>query len=156
PVSARVRTPARRAYVEGRSMAQRYPSFYGGGQLLTFMEVYKLCLRSYDDLDPGQQLEEEGAKWTGEHAVEEGPSAAYIIKKDKGWNAIVYRGTDERADWINDNIPNGLGNAHPPQYKRGKEIAAQHGAGRVLLGHSLGGGIATYASAYLGLAACTI
>ena len=41
----------------------RYPGFYGGGQLLTFMEVYKLCLRSYDNLNTGQFLDEEGGKW---------------------------------------------------------------------------------------------
>jgi hypothetical protein len=137
-------------------MGQRYPGFYGSGQLFTFMEVYRLCVRSYDNLDPGQQLDELGAKWEVEHAWEEGNFAAYAIKKPGSWNALVFRGTDGKGDWLGDNIPNALGNGHPPQYKRGREIAAAHGAGRVLLGHSLGGGIATYASAHHGIAAATI
>jgi hypothetical protein len=134
----------------------RYPGFYGSGHLLTFMEVYKLCLRSYDNLNPGQVLDEEGGKWKVESEFEVGAFAAYVIKKEGGWHALVFRGTDDKTDWLRDNIPNGLGNAHPPQYQRGLSIAAQVGHGKVLVGHSLGGGIATYASAHLRLAAATI
>ena len=137
-------------------MGQRYPGFYGNGQLLTFMEIHRLCVRSYDNLDPGQEIVEDGAKWIVEQQFEEGSFAAYIIKKPAAWNVIVFRGTDDKGDWIRDNASNGLGNVHPPQYKRGAEIAAAHGAGRVLLGHSLGGGIATYASAHHGVPAATI
>ncbi len=134
----------------------RYASFYGGGQLMTFMEVYSLCVNSYSNLQYGQELTGTGTKWTVQRVVENRGFMAYKIKKEGGWTAMVFRGTDDPRDWVYNNIANALGSTRPPQYVSGDDLVSKWGAGCVLVGHSLGGGIATFASAFSGLPAVTI
>lgn len=140
-------------------MSQPYASFYGGGQIMTFMEVYSLCVHSYSDLRAGQELTGTGTTWTVEQVIENHGFMAYKIRKHGGWYAIVFRGTnfeDAGGDWLRNNIANALGHTRPPQYVSGEDLVSKHGAGKILVGHSLGGGIAMFASAFHGLPAATI
>lgn len=137
----------------------RYESAYGNGNVMTFMEVYSLCVHSYSDLRAGQELTGTGTTWTVEQVIENHGFMAYKIKKEGGWYAIVYRGTnfeDFGGDWLRNNIANALGVTRPPQYVSGEDLASKHGQGKILVGHSLGGGIAMFASAFHGLPAATI
>ena len=85
----------------------RYPSFYGGGQLMTFMEVYSLCVNSYSNLQYGQELTGTGTKWTVQRVVENRGFMAYKIKKENGWTAMVFRGTDDPhpGHWLPTAVP---------------------------------------------------
>lgn len=135
----------------------RYPDVFFGTNLMTFEEARMLCQYSYSSLEPGQTIEGEGVQWTvaAKHTV--GGFAAYVIDKPDGFRAIVYRGTVDWRGWILNNIPNMFGMLRPPQYDTGVAIASQYNQwNTMLVGHSLGGGIATYASAHLGLPAVTI
>jgi len=134
----------------------RYPNVYALGHLMTFEEVHGLCSKSYDNLNVGQRLQGEGATWTVENEWEDGGFAAYKIRKAGGWTAMVFRGTDDWRDWVFNNLANAMGSGHPPQYRSGSRIVASHGQGAILVGHSLGGGIATYASAIHGNPAVTV
>ncbi|MCA9704684.1 MAG: DUF2974 domain-containing protein [Myxococcales bacterium] len=133
-----------------------YPNFFARGQKMTFAEIHALCTRSYDDLNPRQQIPFGGSTWVVESQWEYGRFAAYRIRKPGAWTAVVYRGTDDYKDWIIDNASNALGSGHPPQYQMGSRIAGTLDRSVILVGHSLGGGIATYASAYHGNPAVTI
>lgn len=138
-------------------MSGRYPSFATrNGQLMTFMEVYSLCVNSYRDLQPGQVLTGTGTRWVVDNCFINRGFAAYNIRKDGGWHALVFRGTDGARDWVYNNLANALGRTRPPQYVSGEDVVSRYGAGKILVGHSLGGGIATFASAYHGLPAATI
>lgn len=123
---------------------------------MTFREARALCQHSYKNLRAGQKVEVEKAAWTVERTYDVGGFAAYQISKPNGWNAVVYRGTCNWQGWVLNNLPNMLGWERPPQYLTGAQIAASQPAGTILVGHSLGGGIATYASAQHGMPAVTI
>lgn len=133
----------------------QYPNFFARGHKMTFAEIHALCTQSYNNLNAGQRITFQGTTWIVESEWETGSFAAYLIRKPGGWRALVFRGTDNRGDWV-DNASNALGNGHPYQYKLGARITANVGKDVILVGHSLGGGIATYASAYHGNPAVTI
>jgi len=126
---------------------------------MTFMEVMSLCHHSYSDLRARQELNGTGTTWIVEQVIENQGFMAYKIRKQGGWYAIVFRGTnfeDFGGDWLRNNIANLLGVTRPPQYVSGEDLASKHGQGKILVGHSLGGGIAMFASAFHGLPAATI
>ncbi|MEM9461540.1 MAG: hypothetical protein AAGF11_45670 [Myxococcota bacterium] len=123
---------------------------------MTFMEVFSLVVNSYRDLQAGQTLTGTGTRWVVDNVFENRGFKAYNIRKDGGWHALVFRGTDGARDWLYNNIQNALGNTRPPQYVSGEYITSHFGAGKILVGHSLGGGIATFASAFHGVPAVTL
>ncbi len=134
----------------------RYQGFYASGNEISFDEALGLCQASYTDLEPGSQIPARDGTWTVERKMATGGFAAYTIRKAGGWTAAVYRGTANWQGWMFNNLPNMLGMPNPPQYDSGLEFARQHPPNTILVGHSLGGGIATYASAHLGNPAVTI
>ncbi|MEM9463376.1 MAG: alpha/beta fold hydrolase [Myxococcota bacterium] len=134
----------------------KYPNFYARGQKMTFAEIHALCSQSYNNLNARQRIAVGGSTWIVESEWEHGRFAAYLIRKPGGWRALVFRGTDDYKDWVIDNAGNALGNGHPPQYRWGSQITRVVGKDVILVGHSLGGGIATYASAHHGNPAVTI
>lgn len=71
---------------------------------------------------------------------------------------IVYRGTDmaTHQDWGTNIVENALGSRAVDQYVGALDIATKYGSGCLLVGHSLGGGMAAYASVYTGLPAATV
>ncbi len=134
----------------------RYSSVYAGGHLMTFMEVYSLVVNSYRNLQAGQTLTGTGTRWVVDNVFVNRGFTAYNIRKDGGWSVLLFRGTDDPRDWVYNNIANALGNPRPPQYVSGEDIVSRYGAGKILVGHSLGGGIATFASAFHGVPAVTL
>lgn len=137
-------------------MPHQYPHFFARGQKMTFAEIHALCVHSYSNLDARQAVSHGNTRWVVDSEWEYGHFAAYRIRKPGAWTALVYRGTDDAKDWVIDNASNALGSGHPPQYRLGAKLARLVGRDVILVGHSLGGGIATYASAFNGNPAVTI
>jgi hypothetical protein len=147
----------------GYERAMSYQSFHDkAGNVLTFREVYELCQRSYDDFSGANRqrtLTIAGTEVELEHAFATGGLlggfAAIVVKKRNGWRALVYRGSDDPRDWVLNNIPGAISPVPPPQYIEGLAHCVAHRPS-VVVGHSLGGGIAMYAGAMTGTSAVTI
>lgn len=134
-----------------------YQDFYDrAGNRMSFLEVLDLCKRSYTIKDADHEVEIAGTSMPIEARKISGGFAAYKIRKPKGWTAIVFRGSDDWRDWVLNNVPGAITPVPPPQYGTGRQMADEHGRSCVLVGHSLGGGIASYAAAQQGMHAATI
>lgn len=134
-----------------------YQDFHDrGGNRMTFLEVLDLCKQSYTITATQRTVSIAGAEMTIDAREISGGFAAYKITKRNGWTAIVFRGSDDWRDWVLNNIPGAIIPVPPPQYGAGRRMAGEHGKQCVLVGHSLGGGIATYAAAQHGMHAATI
>lgn len=134
-----------------------YEDFYDrGGNRMSFLEVLDLCKRSYSITPTDRNVVVAGTMMSIDAREISGGFAAYKISKPNGWTAIVFRGSDDWRDWVLNNVPGAVTPAPPPQYGSGRRMAEQHGEGCVLVGHSLGGGIASYAAAQQGMHAATI
>lgn len=143
-----------------------YQSFFdNAGNELTFREVYDLCDCSYRDFTPegnerrpdevtiaGQQMRLEAVHETGGPL---GGFAAIVVQKPRSWRALVFRGSDDPRDWVLNNIPGAVIPVPPPQYLEGLAHAMFHRPS-VVVGHSLGGGIAAYAACMTWGCAATI
>lgn len=83
-----------------------------------------------------------------------GYKATVLESATTGQAYLVFNGTDQTIDWVT-NVAQALG-LIPPQYSRAaaeaRAFAARYPGGQIL-GHSLGGGLASYASALTGLPA---
>lgn len=127
--------------------------------MLSFQDLFDLCTLSYEDLGNQRLIYRFSKPLTLEHAQVHGDFAAYELRAPDlgGWNAIVFRG---RKDWRGflGGLPGTLGQGPTPlpEYERGLDYVTQRGRGKILVGHSLGGGIAAYVAATLGLPAATI
>jgi hypothetical protein len=136
-----------------------YEDFFDpAGHRITFLEILELCKRSYTIGVADRDVTIAGTTCAIE-ARDFGNFigyAAYKIRKPNGWTALVYRGTDQIRDWTLNNVPGAVSSIPPPQYGAGRDMAKQHGKSCVLVGHSLGGGIASYAAAQQGMHAATI
>lgn len=131
-------------------------AFDRAGNEMTFDEVLELCQQSYS-IEPGQgEVRIAGQTMRVEHHEISGGFAAYHIVKPRGWSACVFRGSDDWRDWVLNNVPGAVLPVPPPQYGAGRRFAKRFGDGAMLVGHSLGGGIATYAAAQQGMHAATI
>ena len=149
-----------------------YQSFFDNtGNELTFREVYDLCDRSYEDFtrrpdEPctnevkkvrtvmiaGQEMELEAVLGTPGSLS---GFAAIVVRKPCSWRALVFRGSDDDQDWLINNVPGAVSVTPPPQYVEGLAQALFHRPS-VIVGHSLGGGIATYAACMTWGCAATI
>ncbi|MEM9463442.1 MAG: alpha/beta fold hydrolase [Myxococcota bacterium] len=140
----------------------RYRSFYdNANNEITFEEIFDLCNRSYDDLDGQHTVPIAGEDANISSRLLLLGYAAFKITKPNRWSALVYRGSDDWSDWALNNIPalipDLIPSSPPPQYQIGLAHARLQGdPNTVLVGHSLGGAIASYAAAQLGWAAATI
>ncbi|MCA9652609.1 MAG: alpha/beta hydrolase [Myxococcales bacterium] len=138
----------------------RYEGFHDkAGNEISFMEVLDLCKRSYDPLENSGTVQIAGTTMNVLDNRIEGGFAAFKIQKPGSWTAIVYRGSNDARDWVFNNIPGGLSGLlsfPPPQYGTGRDYAKTGNDNTLLVGHSLGGGIAMYAAAQEGLNAATI
>lgn len=134
-----------------------YADFYDrAGNKMTFLEILDLCKQSYNPLQNQRTVQIAGQEMSVESNEVDGGFAAYKIKKRNGWTAIVFRGSDDWRDWVLNNVPGAVLPVPPPQYGAGRRFANRHDKNCVLVGHSLGGGIASYAAAQNGQHAATI
>lgn len=123
---------------------------------MTFLEILDLCKRSYTITNADRQVSIGGTMMDIDAREISGGFAAYRITKPRAWSAIVFRGSDDWRDWVLNNVPGAVVPVPPPQYGAGRRMAKQHGESCVLVGHSLGGGIASYVAAQQGMHAATI
>lgn len=91
-------------------------------------------------------------------------AAAYVASDAKQKSVVIaYRGSDDRGDWLWDNLPGRLMPKSldaPSQYQRAVEFAdivrkAYPKHAFVVTGHSLGGGLASYTASKRGFEAIT-
>lgn len=115
-----------------------------------------LCEPGMDDV--AMKFKQRAEVWEVE-AVHDGDPPGYravVFKRyPDGQMVLNFNGTEMKsiADWVN-NFAQGLGlNIFAPQYAKALEHAEMYwgiDAGVHITGHSLGGGLASYAAAYLG------
>lgn len=134
-----------------------YADFHDrAGNLMTFLEILDLCKQSYRITATQGQVSIAGTTMNVESRELTGGFAAYRIAKPGSWTAVVFRGSDDWRDWVLNNVPGAVLPVPPPQYGSGRRFAGVHGKSCVLVGHSLGGGIASYAAAQHGMHSATI
>lgn len=130
--------------------------FDRAGNEMTFVEVLELCKHSYNIQSNQSEIQIAGQTMQVRHHEFAGGFAAYYIVKPGSWTACVFRGSDDARDWAFNNVPGVVSPVRPPQYGSGSDFAKNFGKNAMLVGHSLGGGIATYAAAQHGMHAATI
>jgi hypothetical protein len=134
-----------------------YDDFHDrAGNRVTFLEILDLCKKSYTITNTDRQVSIAGTMMNIDARQISGGFAAYKISKPGAWTAIVFRGSDDWRDWVLNNVPGAVIPVPPPQYGAGRNMAKEHGRNCLLVGHSLGGGIASYAAAQQGMSAATI
>lgn len=131
-------------------------SLYPGAWGLDYEDVQGLCWLPYEGCGKKDELYEfsNGSQWKVTEVIEAGGFRAVLVK-GKGRTVLSFSGTNLESieDWIN-NIMQGI-DGISPYYARALNVARSHPAD-VVVGHSLGGGLASYCSIYLGKRAATI
>ncbi len=130
-------------------------ALYPGAWGLDYEEVQGLCWLPYEGCGKKDGLYEfsNGSRWEVTEVFEVGGFRAVLVK-GKGKTILSFAGSGMQIeDWLN-NFMQGLVGISP-YYARALSLARSHPAD-VVLGHSLGGGLASYCSIYLGKRAATI
>jgi hypothetical protein len=117
-----------------------YPDAWG----LTFQEVMGLAWLAYkgNGTSTGAWTVD-GQTWTLRHIHEDGSFRAVMIEGE--FSVLSFSGTDDRGDWA-DNISQGTIGLSS-QYLRALRLARSTSPD-IVLGHSLGGGLASYCAIY--------
>ncbi len=120
---------------------------------LTYDEVVGLTWLAYKGQGtPGTwSFPNSGSTWDLVSVFEQGSFRAVLVKGKK--TVLSFSGTDDAADW-GDNIGQGLTGVSV-QYLRALRTARAT-ASDIVVGHSLGGGLASYVAIYGGRQAATI
>lgn len=126
-----------------------YPGAWG----LTYEEVMSLTWLAYKGRGTigNWNFPNAGSNWTLAQVFEHSSFRAALITGKK--RVLSLSGTDDKGDWV-DNIGQGLAGVSP-QYLRAVRLANST-APDVVVGHSLGGGMASYVAIYTGRHAATI
>lgn len=128
-----------------------YPDAWG----LKYEEVQGLCWLAYKGCGSvGLYQFSNGSNWEVTKVIEFNEFRAVVVKgKEK--TVLSFSGTDLTSieDWINNLLQGGTGLS--PYYAYALGVASQNPAD-VLVGHSLGGGLASYCAIYQGKATATI
>lgn len=128
---------------------------YSGAWGLDYEDVQGLCWLAYKDCGiKGLYEFSNGSRWEVTKVIEIGEFRAVLVKgKDR--TVLSFSGTDLPSieDWLNNFMQGILGAS--PYYALALSVARSHPADLVV-GHSLGGGLASYCSIYLGKKAATI
>jgi len=118
---------------------------------LSFEEVVGLTWLAYKGNGTVGAWNIGGRTWNLVTVYEQGSFRAVLMNGSQ--TVLSFSGTDDRGDWA-DNIGQGMLGASG-QYIRALELANQTSPGMVV-GHSLGGGLAAYCAIYAGKLAATI
>ncbi|MGI8786679.1 MAG: hypothetical protein ACR2HG_02810 [Pyrinomonadaceae bacterium] len=126
-----------------------YPDAWG----LKYEEVMSLAWLAYKGhgTNGTWNFPNAGSTWTIENVFEQGSFRAVLVTGRK--RILSLSGTDDAGDWV-DNIGQGL-TGISGQYLRAVHLAGAT-APDVVVGHSLGGGMASYCAIYNGRQAATI
>ena len=128
-----------------------YPGAWG----LDYEEVQGLCWLAYKGCGTeGLYQLSNGSQWKVTEVIEVGGFRAVLVTGN-GKTVLSFAGTDmpEIEDWLN-NFMQGVTGASP-YYALALALASSRPAD-VLVGHSLGGGLASYCAVYCGKYAATI
>jgi hypothetical protein len=123
-----------------------------------YLDVVTLCWLAYKDRKGGEKRSGPpwrsctGNSWTVTREIEIGPLHA-IVAQGLGKTILAFSGTDELADW-GDNIAQGL-TGISGQYLLSPFIAGSSGC-EMVVGHSLGGGLASFVAIHRGIKAATV
>ncbi len=126
---------------------------------LSHRTVVDLCKMSYGDYSTGYRWGNLKVlhAWNNQRS---GLVAYKLVPANNNANRsyIVYRGTNlwTHQDWGTNIRENAFGSRAVDQYVGALDIASKYGAGCLLVGHSLGGGMAAYAAVHTGLFAATV
>ncbi|HTH37460.1 MAG TPA: LysM peptidoglycan-binding domain-containing protein [Pyrinomonadaceae bacterium] len=130
-------------------------AFYQDAWGLQYEEVMTLCWLAYKGCGAkGLYKFSNGSTWEITDVIEIGDFRAVVVKgKDK--TVLSFSGTDLTSieDWLNNFLQGGTG--FSPYYAYALDIARKYPAD-VVVGHSLGGGLASYCAIYSGKKAATI
>jgi hypothetical protein len=130
-------------------------ALYPGAWGLDYEDVQGLCWLAYKGCGiKGLYEFSNGSQWEVTKVIEVGGFRAVLVK-GKERTVLSFSGTDFTSieDWLN-NFMQGLVGISP-YYARALSVARSHPAD-VIVGHSLGGGLASYCSVYLGRKSATI
>jgi hypothetical protein len=125
----------------------KYPDAWG----LEFEEIMGLTWLAYKGKGDVGFWNIGGKVWTVSRVFEYGSFRAITVHGRK--TVLSFSGTDNARDWI-DNIGQGVAGISP-QYARAVRLAKSSSAD-IVVGHSLGGGLASYCALYCGKRAATV
>ena len=129
---------------------------YPNAWSLSYQEVMGLCWLAYSGNPEGGGPKQgtwliDGWQWTLDAPIIEGSFAAVMARGRM--NVLSFAGTDNAMDWA-DNISQGLLGVSSQYVKAVRYAKAL--SPNLVVGHSLGGGLASYCSVYAGKHAATI
>ena len=125
------------------------PSAWG----LTYEQVISLCWLAYAGQGTvGQWKFSDGTMWTLNEVNEVGIFRAVLVTSPTGKKILSYSGTDDPADWIDNVLQRVI--SLSPQYTYAAAIGRYYSPD-IVVGHSLGGGLASYTAVRLGLETAT-
>lgn len=136
------------------------PAISGKGRSLDYLDVITLCTLAYKNTGATA-----GSKWKGSHpsnvwdviAVEEYPNGFRAIYASGCSNVLAFSGTDDFKDWRSNLKQHFGGPRSSPQYKTALDVAKKYkGQLHFVVGHSLGGGLATWVALNYYVSAATI
>ena len=127
-----------------------YPGAWG----LDYEEVQGLCWLPYEGCGiEGLYEFSNGSRWTVTKVIEKGGFRAVVVT-GKGKTILSFAGSGMQVeDWVNNFVQGLVGISQ--YYALALSLARTHPAD-VIVGHSLGGGLASYCSVYLGKRSATI
>ncbi len=136
-------------------MGERYPGAWG----LKFSEIKGACDAAYGaTTNQTFNFGNQGMTWVVLRVHQSGGFRAIVLQRQGTSNMIVsFAGTEMTSarDWGNNAMQQVMGIA--PQYSSAQRVAQLEGnVNSVLVGHSLGGGLASYASLATNIPAATI
>lgn len=120
---------------------------------LKYMEVASLTWLAYKGQGtPGKWNFATGGTWELTRVIERGNFRAVVVKNSEK-TVLSFSGTDEGTDWL-DNAAQGL-TGISWQYAYALMVSRANAA-NIVVGHSLGGGLATYVAIYGGKYCATV
>lgn len=122
---------------------------------LTYNQVISLCWLAYAGQGTeGQWKFSDGTLWTLNEVNEVGSFRAVLVTSPSGKKILSFSGTDGLLtfDWVANAMQEVIGLA--PQYTYASALGVYYSPD-VVVGHSLGGGLATYTGVYRGIQTAT-
>lgn len=127
-------------------------AIYPGAWGLDYEDVQGLCSLPYEGIE-GLYEFSNGSRWKVTKVIEKGGFRAVMVT-GKGKTILSFAGSGMQVeDWVNNFVQGLVGISQ--YYALALSLARSHPAD-VIVGHSLGGGLASYCSVYLGKKSVTI
>jgi hypothetical protein len=126
------------------------PSAWG----LTYMQVVGLCWLAYAGQGTvGRWKFSDGTMWTLDEVNEPGSFRAVVVTSPRGKKILAISGTDDTFDWVDNASQRLLSLSGQYSYATATALYYQPD---IVVGHSLGGGMASYVGIRLALETATV